>query len=128
MSESFNFYAEDLGVSLQQAVKIDRFISLCRKSDAITSVSPWVKGDMIRVYVEFWTQNSRGVFDTNYDKFYYDVIQNDFFVFGYAYGSPIRATGNDVLKWKSGAFSGAKTRQRVKDFLEVFYNEKSDWD
>lgn len=124
---SVKFYQEELGVSEQQALRIMEFMKLCHRCEGVVSAKPWVKNGTVRVYIDFWSQNKRPPFDTFYDKNFYSPDDNEFYLTGFVYQQRVKACGKDCLGWKSGAFNGAKTREKIKSFLEEFYNEKANW-
>jgi hypothetical protein len=122
-----NFYAEDLGISVEHAERVASFTEQFTGTPAIGSIKPWAAGDMVRVYVEIRSQNSLQPIKT-YDKLFYDARENEAYLSGCAYGKTERRPLRDCLKWKSGMFSGAKTRQWVQEFAEEFYAKKANWD
>lgn len=118
------FYAEDLGVTPEVASRIAWAMACAQGHRAITKRVPWAKHGKARVYFDLWSQNSilavRG-----FDRCYYDAERDDAFVAGYFYGRTLERPLSDLLWMDPGNFSGAKTRAALRDFVEVFYEQKA---
>lgn len=122
------FYAEDLGISMGEAVKISSFMSFARSQPFCQNPKPWVKDEIIRVYFEPWSQNSLPALTRYCDKAYYDSVENDVFISAYAYGRTDRFKMSYVVSvFGRTSFSGAKTRKAFYEFAEAFYEQKDNW-
>lgn len=118
------FYAEDMGISLCKAERIQWFIDLFGQHSAVMQPRPWAKNGIVRVYFDFWSQNSLNPVES-IDKSYYCIGCDDVFVVQHRYGSENRTPLSVVADWGRSNFSGAKTRQAIKDFGRVFYEQKA---
>lgn len=118
---SGEFYSEDLGVSAHQGIMIADFMMIAHNERAVKAARPWAKEGLARVYIEIWSQNSLNPVE-QLTKCYYDADLDDvFFIRSYC-GTDSRETlGQIANKRSAGIFSGAKTRQAIKDFAEAFY-------
>lgn len=118
------FYAEDLGVAPEIASRIAWAMTVATGAQAIEKRVAWAKHGKVRVYFDLWSQNSilavRG-----FDRCYYDAERDDAFVAGYFYGRTLERPISDLLWMAPGSFSGAKTRTAIREFAEVFYEQKA---
>lgn len=118
------FYAEDLGVAPEIASRIAWAMTVATGAQAIEKRVAWAKHGKVRVYFDLWSQNSilavRG-----FDRCYYDAERDDAFVAGYFYGRTLERPISDLLWMAPGNFSGAKTRTAIREFAEVFYEQKA---
>lgn len=118
---SAEFYAEDLGIDINLAKKMSSFLDLARSQKAILEAHPWVRGGMVRVYIEIWSQNKRNPIDMLYKSFY-DAVHDEVYFVQYLYGRTEKRTLLDVSKIKSSTnFSGANTKAAIREFSEAFY-------
>lgn len=117
------FYAEDLGICLSNAEAISSFVEFATKEKAVTSVRPWAKYGKARVYIEFWSQNSLSPIES-IDKAHYDCESDDIFISQYRYGMANRMSMARVINLGRSNFSGAKTRESIKEFGVRFYEQK----
>lgn len=120
---SAKFYAADLGISLDLAERIPRFMVLAK----YMSPKPWVKEGMVRVYFEPWSQNSRRVFHLA-DKWFFDATKNEVFATGFFYGCKHEYTLKRLVSLSTSNFSGAKTKARLIEFSERFYGKEANRD
>lgn len=121
------FYAEDLNVSLDIAEKVSWAIAACHGSKAIEKRTVWAAHGFVRVYFSLWSQNSIDAI-RGYNKCYYDAARDDIFVSGYFYGRVIERPFSDIVNMSAQNFSGAKTRAAIREFSEVFYEQKANRD
>lgn len=120
------FYAEDLGIALDLAARVAGFMEIAQASPAIERASPWAKHGKVRVYFEPWSQNRRGVYHLA-DTWYYDAIENEVYATGFFYNCKHIYMLSQLVQYSASNFAGAKTKQRLKEFSEVFYGQKASW-
>jgi len=121
------FYAESLGIPGDLANRVAGFMAIANSSPTILSARTWVKDGMVRIYFEPWSQNKRLVFHLA-DKWYFDARENDVFCTGRAYGTTHLYRLHEIVRLSAGNFAGAKTKASIKEFSEVFYEQKATWD
>lgn len=118
------FYAEDLGIAPEVSARIAWAMAVAPGAKAIEKRIAWAKHGKVRVYFDLWSQNSilavRG-----FDRCYYDAERDDAFVAGHFYGRTLERPISDLLWMDAGNFSGAKTRAALREFAEVFYEQKT---
>lgn len=122
------FYVESLGCSQDLAHRIEKFVSFCFGKDAVFNVRPWAKNGRFRIYFEFWSQNSLPPF-SNWPIVgtFYCPEQNEIFgAYSPKFGGGLYSS-LDLLNFSRGKFSGAKTRESIKNFLREFNCEKTHW-
>lgn len=124
---SAEFYAEDLGISLVLAKRIAWAMTVANGAEAVESRSVWAKHGKARVYFNLRSQNRFNAFRA-YDRCYYDANDDELYVSGYSYGIHIKKKFSDAVKMDAGNFSGAKTREALRDFSRVFYEQKTNRD
>lgn len=124
---SAKFYAVSLNVSEKIGSRVNNFMTLAHLSSAIINPMPWAKENKVRVYFEPWSQNNLRVFHLA-DKWFYDAVNNDIYTAGIFYGAMYKYRLADLITASSRNFSGAKTKERLAEFSEVFYEQKADWD
>ena len=124
IQEASAFYAEDLGIDIERAERIAWFMSIAKAHPAIESCTPWAQHGKIRVYMVVWSQNSLQAM-REFDRAYYDADQDDVFFAGYFYGRTFARKLSSVSSLDPGNFSGAKTRTKLRNFSEVFYEKKA---
>lgn len=120
------FIAEDKGIDIDSAKRVSQFLSFCYQFSFINDVSVWVKTENIRVYFEIKSQNRFYAVD-NCQKTYYCAIANQLFFDSYRYGQTTKYEPERVVNFDRGMFSGAKTREMVKEFCREFITKKADW-
>ncbi len=125
------FYAEDLGIDLNQAARIADFMQLASASECVLEPKPWAKHGKVRVYFDVWSQNRKAPFSMA-EKWYYDVSSNDVHAVGMNYGSWYTYKLAEIIELANTGgcktnFSGAKTRDRLIEFAEAFYEQKANW-
>lgn len=117
---SAEFYAEDLGIDLECASRISRFIDKVINLRAVNSARPWAKNEMARVYVDLWSQNKMepvmGV-----SKCYYDAYSDNVCLAISGHHGFSIISLREAASRPNSCFSGAKTREAIKEFAEVFY-------
>jgi hypothetical protein len=118
------FYAEDLGLAPEVAARISWAMTVAPDAKAIEKRTPWAKHGKARVYFDLWSQNSLAAVP-GFDRCYYDGERDDAFVAGYFYGRTLERPISDLLWMDRGNFSGAKTRAALREFAEVFYEQKA---
>lgn len=121
---SAEFYQEDLGVTAQVAERVAWAMQVAHPHKAIIRRNVWAGHGKVRVYFELWSQNSLPAV-RGFDKCFYDADRDDVFVCGYFYGRTLERPMSDLLWMSPGNFSGAKTRNAVREFAEVFYEQKT---
>lgn len=121
---SAEFYAEDLGVAPDIAARIAWAMTVAPDAKIIEKRTPWAKHGKCRVYFDLWSQN-RIAAVRGFDRCYYDAERDDVFVAGYFYGRTLERPISDLLWMDPGNFSGAKTRTAIREFAEVFYEQKA---
>lgn len=114
------FYAEDLGVSLEHAERVARFMSIATASKACINPRPWAKHGKVRVYFDVWSQNSRSPIDGLMEA-YYDADEDDVIFVRLMYGQTIRVRLGDLPRKGRSYYSGAATRSALLEFAGVFY-------
>ena len=120
---SAKFYAADLGIGMDLAERVSRFMVLAKDM----SPRPWVKNGMVRVYFEPWSQNRLPVFHLA-DKYFYDAVKDDVFATGFFYGCKHEYTLKRLVSLSTSNFSGAKTKARLVEFSELFYGKEANRD
>ena len=119
------FYQEMYGIDEKSASRIGAFMDVMAHHPIVKTASPWCKHDCIRVYIEFNSQNRFGAFKPAF-TIYYDAIKNDMFVntsqntWGIISFSRVKGFGNSY-------FSGAKTRNLIFNFMDLFYEKSRHW-
>ena len=121
------FYAESLGITLDQGEAVARFMALAQKSKACISPAPWAKHGKARVYFEIWSQNSLSAIEC-IEAAYFDAGIGDIFVQQYMYGSRVARPLSEIVSGKKDIFSGSKTKAALVEMAEAFYGQSSDWD
>lgn len=130
MTNSSKFYAEDLGITQEQAARIAAFMGFCGDIPTIEDPKPWANYGKARVYFDVWSQNKLAP-HALIEKWFYDAEANDIFAEVYTGVKKNHKLSNivqlaDVQAFKS-QFSGAKTRQAVISIAEAFYGQKDAW-
>lgn len=116
-----HFHSEDLGIPMELAENLAKFMAVAHHCNAVTDPKVWSKHGLARVYFELWSQNSLPPLEM-LQRAYYDAADDDvYFVRSYP-DDDITETLIQVAQKKSrGIFSGAKTRAAIKEFAEKFY-------
>lgn len=114
------FYAENLGIDLCQGKGISDFIEKFKDHKSISRFAEWARGDLIRVYIELWSQNSLNAISA-LDKAFYDVEEKEIYITQYRYGETTKTPLSKVVLFGRSSFSGAKTRAAIKDLADLFY-------
>ena len=120
-----SFIAEDKKINYDLALKCARFEDLSDHHVAINRSTIWVKNTLVRIYFDFWSQNSLPPIKY-FSSSYYDATENECFLIMDCYGT-IKNSISCINKFGNFRFSGAKTRRKIKDFVEKFYDEKTNW-
>lgn len=125
------FYAEELGVSEELAGRIAGFMKMANNTKFVVEPRPWVGHGKARVYFKAWSQNSIRAF-RGASKWYFDAQTNEVFGAGLDYMGSVCQTLAQIKavleeSRRVSAFSGAKTRQALIEFAEVFYAQKNTW-
>lgn len=97
--------------------------SFCYRSDAIVSWKFWGSEGWERIYIKLWSQNRFEAIQFG-EKCYYCFEEEHFFI--------KREFGKTCLEQRlsdvgNSAFSGARTRERIKKMIKEFDFEKRSW-
>lgn len=127
---SAQFYQEQLGVSLAAAKRIASFMAFARSQKAIESPQPWAKHQKARVYFSLWSQNNRNPIEALQcvGGAYYCAETNEIHLKFYRYGLWVETLSQSVSKYSPSYYSGAKTREEIKQMARCFYEQKNAWD
>jgi hypothetical protein len=119
------FIQENYGVTESIAIRMEKFTDFCERFDFINNASVWCKKGT-RVYFDVKSQNRFYPVDCC-AKQYYNAEQNTIVFNQYKAMRRNDFYPNDILRFQRGMFSGAKTRENLKDFCRRFLDESGDW-
>lgn len=125
------FYAEELGISEELAGRIAAFMKMANNTKFVVEPRPWANHGKARVYFKAWSQNSIKAF-RGASKWYFDAETNEVFGAGSDCMGSVCQTLAQIKSLteeseRVSAFSGAKTRESLVQFAEVFYAQKDTW-
>lgn len=120
------FYAEDLGISLEHAERVARFMSIATASKACINPTPWAKHGQVRVYFDVWSQNNLPAVEA-LEAAYFDASKNGVFIQQQIYGRRQVRDLKEIVRGKKAIFSGAKTKAALIDMAGAFYGQKASW-
>ena len=116
-----SFIMENEMAEHREAYNMALFTHFCMNEDVVKDLNNWVRGDRDRVYFKFDSQNSLCPIQF-LEKVYYCAAQNNIYTVMDIFGSS-RVNPLSALNYRPCGFSGAKTREAIRDFSSRFYKE-----
>lgn len=123
-----NFFTEQFKCSNVHAERLAWFVRIAGQLPAVEKPNPWAKHGHVRVYFSLISQNKRPAID-GIRNAYYCANEDDLLIEGALFDRrlPIRPIAQ-IVNLPNDRFSGAKTRESIKQLCRVFYEQKASRD